>query len=188
MTLQEHLHSINACAPARLWARNRTSREAWHQCTRPDWLVWWALRARPDWRQRIVLLLVCELRAQALNRAGALRSEAASALNAAEACALNPCETTRRAACYAAQSVIDAIAGNVIDDAFAALAAAHAALAAAVVGGAADYASTAVDSANAAEHERWLTAIRSEFTCPWTEDEETKSGDNPGTVPVESEN
>ena len=40
--LQEHLSDISACTGARHWARERTAAQAWSECTRPDWLLWWA--------------------------------------------------------------------------------------------------------------------------------------------------
>lgn len=41
MTLQEHLREIGACDDARAWAGELTAKEAWEQCTRPDWMLWW---------------------------------------------------------------------------------------------------------------------------------------------------
>jgi len=42
MTFQEHLEEIGACPEARTWAKDKTSTEAWNQCDRVDWLLWWA--------------------------------------------------------------------------------------------------------------------------------------------------
>lgn len=42
MTLQEHLISLDACQEAKDWAGSRTARQAWDECERADWLLWWA--------------------------------------------------------------------------------------------------------------------------------------------------
>ena len=39
---QEYLRGIGACLEAREWAGEKTAREAWEACDRPDWLLWWA--------------------------------------------------------------------------------------------------------------------------------------------------
>lgn len=42
MTLDEHLVLIGACQLARHWARGKTATEAWRDCSRCGWLLWWA--------------------------------------------------------------------------------------------------------------------------------------------------
>lgn len=37
---EAYLELRNACYPARDWARGKTLRQAWRQCTRPAWLLW----------------------------------------------------------------------------------------------------------------------------------------------------
>jgi hypothetical protein len=37
-----HLRKLGACSNARKWALNKTAKEAWGQCERGDWLLWWA--------------------------------------------------------------------------------------------------------------------------------------------------
>ena len=150
VTLQEHLKSIDACAPARKWAGDRTARQAWDECEYPDWLIWWVVRARPEWRQRAALLLVRELRARTLDRAGELYGVSAAALDAAEAWALDPCDAAADATATAAA---------------AAYAAADAADADADAAAAADFRGAAANAA--AERRLWLSAIRAEFECPW---------------------
>ena len=54
--LQTHLKSIGACADARKWAGNRTPQQAWDECERHDWLLWWATRTLVNTRQQIVLV------------------------------------------------------------------------------------------------------------------------------------
>ena len=182
MTLQEHLESIDACKPARLWARNRTSQQAWDECEEPDWLTWWVVKDRPEWGRRIILLMVRKLRVRLLDRASKLRNVTAAALDAAEAWALNPSRETRAAALAAADAA-DILADASDADSYKSHLAAEAArdastianyavtanncfLAAAISGIIAEY------SASVDDHAIWLTAIRSEFTCPWTEDQE----------------
>lgn len=44
MNLQDHLKLLDACADAREWVGDRTATQAWNECTRADWLFWWARR------------------------------------------------------------------------------------------------------------------------------------------------
>jgi hypothetical protein len=37
--------NIGACHEARQWADERTAREAWDECERADWLLWWVFVA-----------------------------------------------------------------------------------------------------------------------------------------------
>lgn len=42
MTFKQHLIDINACEEARIWARDKTSKECWETCENYSWLFWWA--------------------------------------------------------------------------------------------------------------------------------------------------
>lgn len=42
MTLHEHLISLCACMEAVSWASGRTAEQAWQECNRADWMIWWA--------------------------------------------------------------------------------------------------------------------------------------------------
>ena len=43
-TFQEHLISMDACAPASAWVGDRTPREAWEECPNPGWMLWYMSR------------------------------------------------------------------------------------------------------------------------------------------------
>lgn len=91
MTLADHLREIGACGVSRDWAIGRTAREAWQQCHRPDWLIWWQLTDRPDTVQALVLLLARKVRGWTVRYVP--ESECAAcelALCAAERWAMNP--------------------------------------------------------------------------------------------------
>ena len=45
MNFKEFLVSINACEEARIWVGDKSIREAWEQCERGDWMLWWFSRA-----------------------------------------------------------------------------------------------------------------------------------------------
>ncbi len=45
MTFKEKLIKIYACEEARNWVGDKTQSEAWEQCERGDWLLWWFRRA-----------------------------------------------------------------------------------------------------------------------------------------------
>ena len=40
--LQKSLITLRACSEAREWAAKRTAAQAWEECERADWLLWWA--------------------------------------------------------------------------------------------------------------------------------------------------
>lgn len=40
-TLQSYLRSIGACRDAREWVGDRDLVQAWAECPRGDWLLWW---------------------------------------------------------------------------------------------------------------------------------------------------
>ena len=49
MNLKKHLEDLNACREASHWVGERRSlREAWMECPRADWLVWYASHAGID--------------------------------------------------------------------------------------------------------------------------------------------
>lgn len=175
-TFQEHLALVNACPEARAWAGYRTAQEAWDQCERPEWLLWWVMRDRPELRPQGVRLIVRELRARTLPlcREQDIASSTA-ALDAAEAWAANPCAEAERAASAARAAALAAVdAYDAAHSAAAAAASACTYLASASSAAAAAYASAAAyDAAGydayAVETDLWLTAIRNEFDCPWEE-------------------
>lgn len=39
---EQYLIKIDACPDARKWAKGKTAKEAWEQCHRGDWLLWWS--------------------------------------------------------------------------------------------------------------------------------------------------
>ena len=53
-TLWQHLESLRACKEAMSWIGARTAREAWDQCPRADWLLWWAARTPANTRMQLV--------------------------------------------------------------------------------------------------------------------------------------
>jgi hypothetical protein len=54
-TLQAHLKRLGACEDAREWAKDKTPLQAWKQCARPDWLMWWAARTPVNEKSAIVV-------------------------------------------------------------------------------------------------------------------------------------
>jgi hypothetical protein len=42
ITLKEHLASLEVPSAFLAWADGKTAQQAWEQCTRPDWLLFWA--------------------------------------------------------------------------------------------------------------------------------------------------
>jgi hypothetical protein len=182
-----HLRRIGACVEAREWAKGKTAREAWEQCDRADWLLWWVaaengeaarpklvrcacqcarlvLHLVPSGEQRPLLAIEAAERwadnptADSLDKARQARRGAAAAAYAAYAAAY---------AAYAAAYAADAAAADAAA-AYAATAAAYAADAAAAY--AADAAAAAAYAAAAASKQiktQCLEIVRAAFTCPW---------------------
>ena len=61
---QRYLLSVRACAEAREWAGARNARQAWDECERADWLLWWAAMAGVD--RKIVVKAACQCERRAL--------------------------------------------------------------------------------------------------------------------------
>lgn len=41
---QKRLKQLGSCSESRIWAKELTAKEAWEQCERGDWLLWWATK------------------------------------------------------------------------------------------------------------------------------------------------
>ena len=61
---QSWLDLVGACAEARNWAGSRSAEEAWTQCKRADWLMWWA--ARRNVKRKILVRLACRFAREVL--------------------------------------------------------------------------------------------------------------------------
>ena len=55
---QSYLSSVGACRDAREWASDRTAQQAWDECERSDWLIWWASKAGAD--KKVLVRLACK--------------------------------------------------------------------------------------------------------------------------------
>ena len=54
---QEYLVRIGACREARIWAGERTAQQAWDECDRADWLLWWAATEGVD--RKVIVRTAC---------------------------------------------------------------------------------------------------------------------------------
>ena len=50
MTFKKQLQKMNACSEAIEWAENRTLEQAWNDCERGDWMLWFAEKAGVELR------------------------------------------------------------------------------------------------------------------------------------------
>src|ERR1700732_4492904 len=89
MTLSQHLRSVSACSNARSWAKGKVAQEAWEQCDRGDWLLWWAARTPENTKQEIVLV-ACACARLALKHVPPGEERPRLAIEAAERWAANP--------------------------------------------------------------------------------------------------
>ena len=99
--LQTHLADIDACVDACGWAGDRTAQQAWDECERADWLLWWAARTSLNSHQAIVRA-ACSCARRALIYVPAGEDRSRLAIEAAERWADDPTETNRLAAAAAA--------------------------------------------------------------------------------------
>ena len=143
--LQEHLSELGACLEAREWAGDRTPQQAWGECERADWLLWWAARTERNSHQRIVLAVAACVRTT-LRYVPAGEDRPRLAIEAAEQWAADPTEENRAAAETAGAAAETA--------AWAAGAAAETA------------AETAGAAAETAAHRKMCQIIRSMLVCP----------------------
>ena len=130
--LKAAVRKAGACDDARKWLDTlpltTTAQQAWDQCQRGDWMIWWWATACPTERPAVVLA-ACQCARTALTHVPAGELRPLRAIEAAEAWARNPSEAARAAAgaaSDAAWAVSDA-AGAVSAAAGAASAAAWAA-------------------------------------------------------------
>jgi hypothetical protein len=48
MKFQDSLKALNACRKAVDWVGERTARQAWDECERGDWMLWYATKLKAD--------------------------------------------------------------------------------------------------------------------------------------------
>lgn len=166
MTLQEHLVSIGACKEARDWAENRTAKQAWGECDRPNWLQWWARRIGGHSRVQFIRI-ACDC-ARLVLPPGDDRSRLA--LEAAERWADNPTEDNRVAAKEAGKW-----GGSWSNPPTASMAASTAALGAGIEDiswqgvVAANSVSYAIQAAPDISRKTWCDMVRNRLVIPWVE-------------------
>ncbi len=49
-TFAELLRGLHTCSAARTWAKGKTAYQAWHECDRADWLLWFANALSLDYK------------------------------------------------------------------------------------------------------------------------------------------
>ena len=81
MKFRKELEELNACEEAMEWVGDRTLAQAWAECPRGDWLLWYAARTKCD--RKKILLAACACARTALPYASG--PEALAAIEAAEA-------------------------------------------------------------------------------------------------------
>src|ERR1700674_5812415 len=109
MTLQEHLASLDACQAARDWAVDKTASQAWQECDRADWMLWWSARTKKNTKQQIVLA-ACDCARLVLHLVTVGEYRPRLAIEAAEKWATNPNPTVENAAADAARAAAYAAA------------------------------------------------------------------------------
>jgi len=71
--LQQHLDKLRACQEAREWAGERTPQQAWDECERADWLLWWSAKAGADRKEVVLAACACASTALKYVKEGELR-------------------------------------------------------------------------------------------------------------------
>jgi hypothetical protein len=170
LTVREHLKQLGACPEAMVWLGDRTARQAWDECERPDWLLWWAGRTPVNDKVPIVRA-ACDIARTVLHLAPAGDDRPRLAIEAAERWCAEPSAAASDAASDAAWAA--ARAARAASDA--ARAAAWAASAAAwdAASDASDVACSAVRAATSAASDaawaEYCTLIRTHLALPWEE-------------------
>ena len=99
--LKAAVRKAGACDDARKWLDTlpltTTAQQAWDQCQRGDWMIWWWATACPTERPAVVLA-ACQCARTALTHVPAGELRPLRAIEAAEAWARNPSEAARAAA------------------------------------------------------------------------------------------
>jgi hypothetical protein len=67
--LQRHLYELNADEVMRMWAGTRTAEQAWAQCKKADWLLWWVGHTDPQSNAELIRV-GCEIVKVALDLVG----------------------------------------------------------------------------------------------------------------------
>ena len=80
---QTYLASVGACPDAKVWAAQRSAREAWAECERADWLLWWAATAEID--RKLLVRAACACARLALRFVPAVEVRPLRAIETAEA-------------------------------------------------------------------------------------------------------
>lgn len=55
----KYLFKIDACGPAIIWAEGKSADQAWKECHRADWMLWWLGREKVDIKKRILAKALC---------------------------------------------------------------------------------------------------------------------------------
>jgi hypothetical protein len=64
MTLKQYLIDIGACLEVIEWIENKTLQEAWQQCDRSDWMLWFLTvqRVKPSWpTYKEIVVFLCDI-------------------------------------------------------------------------------------------------------------------------------
>jgi hypothetical protein len=187
MTVRQHLEELGACSEALTWLGERTAKQAWEECPKANWLMWWAARTPANSHTQIVLA-TCQCARRALRFVPAHEHRPQLAIEAAEQWAKKPTDAHAKAADAAGEIAVQAIdaarkvrkAKTTTDTAataawWAAVAAAWAVEdgAATVAGEAAAWAAEAAERTTAgavkAEHLILCPMIRLLLVQPWSE-------------------
>ena len=180
--LQQHLDKLRACQEAREWAGERTPQQAWDECERADWLLWWSAKAGADRKEVVLAACACastalkyvkegELRplkaietAEAWVRGEATLEEVRAASSYAAYAAAADADAAYAAATYAAASSYAAAAAYA-SASYAADAASSSSYAADAAAAAADAAAAAY-AARRASHVEMCKIVRGILRCP----------------------
>ena len=176
--LQQHLDKLRACQEAREWAGERTPQQAWDECERADWLLWWSAKAGADRKEVVLAACACASTALKYVKEGELRP--LKAIETAEAWVRGEATLEEvRASSYAADAASYAAASSsyasyaadaaaAAADAASSYAAASSSYAAAAAADAAasSYAASSYAAARRASHVEMCKIVRGMLRCP----------------------
>ena len=96
MTFKDQLVTLRACPDAVQWVGKRTAKQAWAECERANWLIWWL--GKIGLPQTRLVKLACLCARTTLKYVPKGEDKPRKAIEAAEAWVKNPTKENRKAA------------------------------------------------------------------------------------------
>ncbi len=179
-TIEKQLEKLNACRPARKWAKGKSWQEIYNTCHRGDWLLWLYAMTREDNEDTLRLLTLAKARCAATVKHLMKDERSIKALEVAEAYGLGKVSREELDAAATDSRAAYAAAAGVAADAAAAAADADA-----TVAYVADAAANAADAAYIAAREAAATDSRAAANAAYAKNQQETADIVRKTIPIQ---